>query len=429
MRLKTIFASVILLLSYMISACGELYPFVDINDVTRIRVSENHISFYSKNGFRSLGLESGKWDIGFYDHPKPKYKPSKGWIEWQEVSPDWYRPRRPYVRAIDHTDDKELVLTRLSDEGAIPQLDDIIDAKSGKVYRIPNQGSRLIAATESDIWVGYRSGITRINTETGQRTDYHVLPRFRRIAGWVDYKNTRYITTEDGDFLAMEISTGAISRIHIPDDVVTKMLSNPVAVNNTLYIGAVSRNIILLYDPDSKQWRHIKLEQIFGIRKLIVQNQTIWCIGNWRESIEGGDFVESGGLAAIMNGDQVTAFPELESIPIGGFRIDGDILRILTAKWLEAYDAGSAPQRSNELPEHRASDLIFNISLKTMKVEEKIPIINGSPAVNQFTPLRFTLSADEQEDISRWRVQAHVIEVTNQKVQIISREDFEKMKR
>ena len=43
MRLKIIFALATLLSLYTVSACGELYPFVDINDVTSVRLSENRI--------------------------------------------------------------------------------------------------------------------------------------------------------------------------------------------------------------------------------------------------------------------------------------------------------------------------------------------------------------------------------------------------
>jgi hypothetical protein len=449
MRLEIGFAIAILLSLYTVSACDELYPFVDINDVTSIRVSENRILFTSKNGFRSLNLKSGEWNIGFYDHPKPEYKPSGEWIEWQEVSPDWYRPGHPYVMAITHTDDKEFVLTRLAGEGAVWELEDIIDAKREKVYRIPYQESRLIAATESDIWLGYRRGITRFDRKNDERIDYYVLPRFERISGWVDYDRKRYITTREGDFLVMDIDTGDISQLTIPEYTwnempeglsigygsisdgktmdTTFLYTNPVILGDTLYVGVLPANVLLLHNLNSAKWQTIELGEFFGISKLAVDKNMIWCIGNWQIGFEGGNLIEYGGLAAVTDRSKITIFPELNSYPIGGFRIDGDIVFALTDKDISG-DASIHTQggnyREKEPPEHRLSNFIFEISRKDMKVLDTYPVAEDSVEKNSFTPLQFSLCSDEQKALSLWRVKARIIELRDKEVDVLTKSDF-----
>jgi len=42
---------------------------------------------------------------------------------------------------------------------------------------------------------------------------------------------------------------------------------------------------------------------------------------------------------------------------------------------------------------------------------------------------RFSLSVEEQEDISSWRVQTHVIEVMDREVQVLSKQDLEERRK
>jgi hypothetical protein len=42
---------------------------------------------------------------------------------------------------------------------------------------------------------------------------------------------------------------------------------------------------------------------------------------------------------------------------------------------------------------------------------------------------QFALSAEEQEDVSRWEVQTYVIEVMDREVQVLSKQDLEERRK
>lgn len=436
----------------------EFQYFMDINDVTEIRLEEKeYIFFGSRNGDRRLNFKTGLWKITvlapqFYFPRTDIYDKRNKYADYdlksvEEKLPEWYSPwHYPSIDALISVPDNEYIMVTGSDEGASPVIHDIIDVKNEQVYRTAYQDSRFFSIYESNIWIGYGRGICRIDMETGERIDYFVLPRFKSISGWAEYKGIRYITTEEGDLLAFDMETGNIDRLEIPDSIITRNLydwhmvdwwkqtqlhlSNPIIHDGILYIGAypsdlVNRygrgnSILLYYTIESKSWGYSDLGEFFGISKLLKLKNDIFCIGNRLEGYEGGDYREFGGLAIWEIGTELHRFQEIDNIPVQGIYLNSDTIFVLCGSnhnYLTGFSS----------PEYLREDCNFFCKIdactKGLISKKHIPII--SPIINKFEPIQFSIPDSLQKLIAVWKVKPKVVEVHERKTWILSREYFE----
>ncbi len=419
----------------------SLFHFRDINDVQALKIqSGNYLYFRSYKGGRSFNFKTNSWKIEVYQKPQKEniYKKSTYNVTIKDSFPNWYEGYGPYNDIVFRKTSRggdTYILSKHADEGAQYGIEDIIDVKNKKAYRISFQDSRFIEIIEPYIWLGCKSGITRINIETKKAVDFYVLPKYNEISGWVDYKESRFITTEDGFLMKMNIKQGTIDLLSIPKDILKEggiskdnptsypriaNFTNPVIYQDKLYIGFYStfynrhahpQCIIAIYDISKNKWDYIKLSNnIDCIQKLIVYEDLILCIGSLVEGYEGGDFEEFGGVSIVKGGEEIKSFKELTHVPIGLFKINKDTLSILTDKYLFW------------VPKKDRKNHFYQISLSNFKITDSLEIGEKSILYNRFEEDIFSEKYEEKPILDKWLIKPKLIEV-DKAVEII---DFSK---
>ncbi len=232
-------------------------------------------------------------------------------------------------------------------EGSYPYKQEIVDTIQEVIYRFPPEMINDFFIEDSMIWVGSDFGISKVNMETLSRTDYTMLPTFKKINKTIESINSIFYL--DFHYGLFEIDK-LTKKIYPVDDINKYVVerdfkfTNTFLYNDNIYtIGLpMSRDgaytfrdryaSIFIYNLATKKVTKIETN-IRYLDSFILSNDNLICYGEIDEGYEGGDMAYFGG-AAVYNTTS-GKFTELTNKPIVSLTIENDSL---VATSIQAFD-------------------------------------------------------------------------------------------
>jgi hypothetical protein len=200
---------------------GQLFPFTDFNSIKPGGVyrAGTEVVFLTAGGLKSVDRSTLQWKYVASPNILFSLERPSGPL-WDEPLffdvpvPDWYK--KPTYLSIVYADSKthpEWMLTSNANEGAVCDGQDILDLKEKRLYSLPCEGFNAMLVDDRTAWLGSRYGVTKINLDTAERTDFVTIPPVTGIAGAVPQGQKVFYGTNYGGAFTIDKTDGTIRSI------------------------------------------------------------------------------------------------------------------------------------------------------------------------------------------------------------------------
>lgn len=193
------------------------HPFVDLNSISKIEQTMNHLVFHTSAGKKSLNTRSGSWSYAL--NPDARFqggRPRQDFYSRVSIkmdTPAWYQ-KQTYLKsvAVDDLSAPRWLLTANAGGGATYSSQNLIDVKNRRVYQLPYEEFVSIAIDGRFAWVVGERGICRIDLDSLERVNYLTLPSFDSIVAQEMINNRLYYLTRSFGLFTVK-QTGEVSPI------------------------------------------------------------------------------------------------------------------------------------------------------------------------------------------------------------------------
>lgn len=209
-------------------------------------------------------------------------------------------------------------------EGAMWHSQDIIDVNRSIVFRLPYEGFTSFFVDGRVAWLGSLKGVTAIDLDTAERTDYVTLPGTSEIVGVIASGNNIYYGTSNVGAFLINRKSGAVQSIDALNRAAHRhgRLEDMVLLNGKLFMlvspvdrsgwVADKKNTLLgIYDIRSSATTLHDTKVNFANRLLSQNGRVIgygrkehWIEGGQRSGVFGGAFeydVKNGKLVQLLD--------------------------------------------------------------------------------------------------------------------------------
>ncbi len=283
------------------------YPLVDLNSVKYggIVSQGEKIVFHTKAGKKTYDVKVQKWSymvpVGSSFYIDKHFRP--GWSDSNigiYKPPSWYpQPAYHVFIAVDDESNPSWLLSLSGNEDASMGSQWLVDLKTKIIYQFPPEGFVSFNVVGRTAWLGSGFGITSVNLDTLERTDYLTLPPSRGIVNVAKHRDHIYFAIRNSGVIAVNESTG-VTKLVFPPVLFAPgrhSIEDLAIVNNKLivlvsattkdsrYAGHTST--LFVYDLETRALTSINTGVEFADRLVIIDG-VIFGYGDMAEGGEGG---------------------------------------------------------------------------------------------------------------------------------------------
>lgn len=307
-----------------------LYPFINLNSVSKIAQAGNRLMFTTPNGVKSFDLSTNTWT--YAPDPNARFSiesPHSDFYSLKStgVEPPSWAPSSTYKTTVASFGDQNArwILTALADEGATYFRQDLINVQNRKVYELPFEEFVTFLVEGRSAWVAGPLGISRINLDSGKSVDYQTLPAWQSMMGYAETeKQLFYVSFHLGLFSidTKNHDISPVSSINVYAEQGYKFFDLLQADGRLFllarqmdtigrYLDKNGSTLLLMYNPETGATSAVNTK-ISLARRLVQVGTDIIGYGSYLEGYEGGESAMFGGAFSLSKkGGEVSVLSEL----------------------------------------------------------------------------------------------------------------------
>lgn len=195
---------------------AQLIPFADFNSIKPggLYKAGPEIVFLTAGGLKIVDPKTLRWR--YIANSNTPFSPGQlSGPLWEGLPlvdvaiPGWYKqPTYLSIVSADTATNPQWLLTSNANEGAVCDGQDILDLKGRRRYSLPCEGFNSLLVDGRTAWLGSGYGVTRIDLDTAERSDFVTTPPVGGIAGVVTQGHKIYYGTFHGGAFVIDRNDG-----------------------------------------------------------------------------------------------------------------------------------------------------------------------------------------------------------------------------